>query len=102
MQQSDNTANDKLLRTVGGPDAIRAFLGTHFISNIRFGPGERLLQSEAAGLDWTTSYSLGRQLCSARSHLPRSVRDRALDKVLANYTASAASAAHPRGPARRS
>src|SRR3546814_4557664 len=38
MQQSDNTANDKLLRTVGGPDAIRAFLGKNFISNIRFGP----------------------------------------------------------------
>src|SRR3546814_2442145 len=84
MQQSDNTANDKLLRTVGGPDAIRAFLGKNFISNIRFGPGERLLQSGAAGLDWNPSYSLGRNFFTARANLPRSVRERALDKYLAN------------------
>src|SRR3546814_15792859 len=90
MQQSDNTANDKLLRTVGGPDAIRAFLGKNFISNIRFGPGERLLQSGAAGLDWNPSYSLGRNFFTARANLPRSVRARALDKYLANPPAGAA------------
>ncbi|MCF8707340.1 serine hydrolase [Rhizorhapis sp. SPR117] len=84
MQQSDNTANDKLLRTVGGPDAIRAFLGKNFIANIRFGPGERLLQSTTAGLDWNPNYSLGRNFYTARANLPRSVRERALDKYLAN------------------
>lgn len=84
MKQSDNTANDKLLRTVGGPDAIRAFLGKNFIGNIRFGPGERLLQSAAAGLDWNQSYSVGRNFYTARANLPRSLRERALDRYLAD------------------
>jgi beta-lactamase class A len=84
MKQSDNTANDKLLRTVGGPDAIRAFLGKNFIANIRFGPGERLLQSAAAGLDWNQSYSIGRNFYTARANLPRSIREKALDRYLAD------------------
>lgn len=84
MQQSDNTANDKLLRAIGGPDAIRAFMGKNFIANIRFGPGERLLQSTAAGLDWNASYSQGRNFYTARANLPRSVRERALDRYLAD------------------
>lgn len=84
MQQSDNTANDKLLRTAGGPDAIRAFMGKNFIANIRFGPGERLLQSAAAGLDWNQSYSMGRNFYTARANLPRSVREKALDRYLAD------------------
>ncbi|HKR17213.1 MAG TPA: serine hydrolase [Rhizorhapis sp.] len=84
MQQSDNTANDKLLRTVGGPDAVRAFFGKNFIGNIRFGPGERLLQSAAAGLDWNQSYSVGRNFYAARANLPRSVREKALDRYLAD------------------
>ena len=93
MQQSDNTANDKLLRTIGGPDAIRAFLGKNFIGNIRFGPGERLLQSTAAGLDWNQSYSVGRNFYSARANLPRSVREKALDRYLADPPDGAAPAA---------
>ena len=84
MKQSDNTANDKLLRSIGGPDAIRAFLGKNFIANIRFGPGERLLQSAAAGLDWNQSYSVGRNFYTARANLPRSVREKALDRYLAD------------------
>src|SRR3546814_21026452 len=59
-------------------------LGKNFISNIRCGPGELLLQSGAAGLDWNPSYSLGRNFFTARANLPRSVRERALDKYLAN------------------
>lgn len=92
MQQSDNTANDKLLRTIGGPDAIRAFMGKNFIANIRFGPGERLLQSTAAGLDWNPSYSIGRNFYTARANLPRSVRERALDRYLADPPDGAAPA----------
>ncbi|MGE4409888.1 MAG: serine hydrolase [Sphingobium sp.] len=84
MQQSDNTANDALLRKVGGPAAVRSFLARRFIPNIRFGPGERLLQSKTAGLVWDQKLSLGRNFYSARANLPRSVREKALDDYLAN------------------
>ena len=84
MQQSDNTANDSLLRTVGGPVAVRSFLARRYIPDIRFGPGERLLQSKTAGLEWNQSMSVGRNFYTARANLPRSVREKALDSYLSN------------------
>jgi beta-lactamase class A len=84
MTQSDNTANDTLLRAVGGPEAVRGFLARRFIKDIRFGPGERLLQSATAGLDWRQDYAIGRNFYAARAKLPPSVRNRALDNYLAN------------------
>ncbi|MCH7862674.1 MAG: serine hydrolase [Proteobacteria bacterium] len=50
MQMSDNTCNDKLLRLVGGPDAVRSFLARKGITGVRFGPGEKLLQAGTAVL----------------------------------------------------
>lgn len=84
MTQSDNTANDTLLRAVGGPEAVRSYLARRYIKNIRFGPGERLLQSATAGLDWRQDYSIGRSFYAARAKLPMSVRVKALDNYLAN------------------
>ncbi|WP_022681955.1 serine hydrolase [Sphingobium bisphenolivorans] len=84
MTQSDNTANDTLLRAVGGPDAVRSYLARRYIKDIRFGPGERLLQSAAAGLDWRQDYSIGRNFYAARERLPMSVRVKALDNYLAS------------------
>jgi beta-lactamase class A len=84
LTQSDNTANDALLRRVGGPEAVRGFLARRFISNIRFGPGERQMQSAAAGLDWDQSLSRGRAFYAARDRLPMSVREKALDAYLAS------------------
>jgi beta-lactamase class A len=84
MTQSDNTANDMLLRRAGGPDAVRGFLARRFVANVRFGPGERLLQSATAGLDWNPSYAQGRNFYSARANLPASVREKALDRYLAD------------------
>lgn len=84
MTQSDNTANDTLLRAVGGPDVVRGFLARRLIKDIRFGPGERLLQATTAGLDWRQDYSLGRNFYAARAKLPMAVRVKALDNYLAN------------------
>lgn len=84
MTQSDNTANDTLLRAVGGPDAVRGYLARRYIKDIRFGPGERLLQSTTAGLEWRQDYSIGRNFYAARNKLPMSVRERALDNYLAS------------------
>src|SRR3546814_13431386 len=42
ITKSDNTANDSLLRTVGGPDAVRAFIDKKDLGAIRFAPGEQI------------------------------------------------------------
>lgn len=84
MTQSDNTANDAVLRRVGGPDAIRGFLARRFIPNIRFGPGERVMQSTTSGLEWNQRMAFGRGFEVARNALPRAVREKALDDYLAN------------------
>jgi beta-lactamase class A len=93
MTQSDNTANDALLRAVGGPEVVRGYLARRFIKDIRFGPGERLLQSATAGLDWRQDYSIGRNFYAARARLPMSARVRALDNYLANPPDGAAPSA---------
>ncbi|WP_157219685.1 class A beta-lactamase [Flavisphingomonas formosensis] len=84
MTRSDNTANDKLLWTVGGPEAVRSMLARNGISGVRFGPGERLLQSQTAGLSWKQSYSIGDAFFKARNALPMNVREAALRRYLAD------------------
>lgn len=84
MTQSDNTANDSVMRSIGGPTAVQGFLARRFINGVRFGPGERLLQSGTAGLTWTQNLAYGRGFDAARAALPRAVRERALDAYLAD------------------
>ncbi|AMK19132.1 beta-lactamase [Sphingobium sp. MI1205] len=93
MMNSDNTANDTLLRSVGGPEAVRSYLARRFIKDVRFGPGERLLQATAAGLEWRQDYSIGRNFYAARSRLPIEARKRALDNYLASPPDGAAPSA---------
>jgi beta-lactamase class A len=81
---SDCTANDSLLRTVGGPDVVRRFIASKGLGQIRFGAGERLMQSEIAGLSWQQSYSLGDAFFKARSALSYEQRKIALDRYLSN------------------
>lgn len=69
LTQSDNTANDRLLGLVGGPDAVRSMMRRKNITEVRFGPGERALQSGTAGLTWTQAYAQG-GFEKARSALP--------------------------------
>ncbi|WP_245646678.1 serine hydrolase [Sphingomonas soli] len=84
MQMSDNTCNDKLLRLVGGPDAVREFIARRSLGPIRFGPGERLLQAGTAGLEWRPEYSLGNAFAVARSRLAPSVRKAAFEAYVAD------------------
>ncbi len=81
---SDNTANDSLLRTAGGPQAVRSFIQRKKLGAVRFGPGERNLQSEIAGLQWKQEYSIGRRFYSAREALPLASRKSAMDRYLAD------------------
>lgn len=79
LVSSDNTANDMLLKRVGGPDAVRAMLAEKGLTNIRFGPGERIMQSELAGLTWDPSYSLGKTFFEVRKTVPHDKRERIFD-----------------------
>ncbi len=71
---SDNTANDKLMRSVGGPEAVRKVIDAKHLGSIRFYNGERALQSKIAGLIWSPSYSIGTAFWDARKALPYAVR----------------------------
>jgi beta-lactamase class A len=82
MTQSDNTCNDYVLRRAGGPEAVRAMFARKGIEGIRFGPGERLLQTRLAGLDgWRPEYQ-GAGFYAARSRLPLSVRQAAFERYV--------------------
>jgi beta-lactamase class A len=81
---SDNSANDALLRHAGGPDAVRGFIERNALGRIRFGPGERLLQSRIAGLDWQQRYSVGSSFQTARNAVPLAMRQQALQRYLAD------------------
>jgi beta-lactamase class A len=48
---SDNTAADVLMRRVGGPGALTAWLAQHHIDDVRVDRYERELQPEIAGLE---------------------------------------------------
>ena len=55
LTKSDNTANDKLMRSIGGPEAVRRMIAAKQLGAIRFYDGERSLQSKIAGLTWSQS-----------------------------------------------
>lgn len=96
LSRSDNTANDRLLWTAGGPDQVRAMLKDKGVSGIRFGPGERLLQSHISGLTWRQEFSLGRNFEQARALLPAGLRQ----DLLEHYIADPIDGATPAGIAR--
>ena len=84
ITESDNTANDKLMRAVGGPTAVREMIGRKGLGSIRFYNGERALQSKIAGLIWTPSYSLGNAFYAARNALPMAVRRAAFERYISD------------------
>jgi beta-lactamase class A len=82
LTKSDNTCNDKLMRSVGGPEAVRSMLRAKGLNSIRFYDGERSLQSRIAGLTWSPSYSIGNAFYEARNALPMSVRRAAFNRYV--------------------
>jgi beta-lactamase class A len=84
ITESDNTANDKLMRSVGGPTAVREMIARKGLGAIRFYNGERALQSKIAGLIWSQSYSIGNAFFDARSALPLPLRKAAFERYLAD------------------
>ncbi len=84
ITESDNTANDKLMRSIGGPSVVRDMIDRKGLGAIRFYEGERALQSRIAGLIWSQSYSYGDAFYKARSALPMSLRRSSFDRYLAD------------------
>ena len=82
LTKSDNHANDKVLWTVGGPDAVRAMIRDKSLGAIRFGEGERKMQAQIAGLSWNQSYAYNNGFNRARSALPASARKAAMDRYI--------------------
>lgn len=84
IQQSDNTANNALLQRVGGPRAVRAMLARNDLDDIRFGPGEKPMQSAIAGLEWRDTYSYESNFFDARDRVLEAERERAFTDYLAD------------------
>jgi beta-lactamase class A len=82
ITQSDNTCNDFVLWKAGGPTAVRDFLRSRGIEGIRFGPGERHLQSQIAGMEWKQSYAYGGGFYAARNAVPASQRRAAFERYI--------------------
>jgi len=84
ITESDNTANDKLMRSIGGPQEVRDMIARKGLGSIRFYNGERALQSKIAGLIWTQSYSIGNAFYDARNALPMSIRRAAFERYISD------------------
>jgi beta-lactamase class A len=70
LTESDNTANDKILQSVGGAGAVNAMIRSKQIGGVLFGASEREKQSRIAGVEWQESYALGNGFELARARVP--------------------------------
>ena len=90
---SDNTANDRLMRAVGGPAAVRSMIARKHLGSIRFANGERSMQSKIAGLTWSQNYAIGGKFFEVRDALPIKTRSAAFNRYIADpYDGAAPSA----------
>lgn len=85
LAQSDNAANQVLAERVGGPEAVQKVIDAKGLGAIRFGPGERLLQTRIAGVpEWRPEFSFGKMFWRARAFVPKPVRAKAMADYLAD------------------
>ncbi|HEY8573846.1 class A beta-lactamase [Phenylobacterium sp.] len=84
ITESDNSANDKLMRELGGADAVTGLLSEKGLQNVRVGAYERDLQAQIAGMSWRPEYGVDWNFQHARERLPNQVRDDAMAAYLAD------------------
>jgi beta-lactamase class A len=84
ITQSDNTANDALYRRAGGQQGVGGTIARKTLGQIAIGPGEKILQTEMAGLQWDPAFSYGRTFWQVRARVPAATRSKALARYLAN------------------
>jgi beta-lactamase class A len=91
--ESDNAANDMLIRQVGGPGVVAQVIADKRLAGLALGGTERDVQTKTAGLEWRPEYGQTWIFKQARAALPDDVRDQAL----ANYLANPPDGATPEG-----
>lgn len=84
IAQSDNAADDILIRKVGGSPAVQRAVSARDPGALRCGPEEHVLQSRIAGLAWRPEYSFGQAFWTARETVPADVRAARLNAYLAD------------------
>ncbi|MBS0334446.1 MAG: serine hydrolase [Proteobacteria bacterium] len=82
--ESDNAANDMLIREVGGADVVTRMIAHKRLAGLAVGGTERDVQTRTAGLTWRPEYGQTWIFKQARAQLPDEVRDQALAAYLAN------------------
>lgn len=92
---SDSAAVDILIRRLGGPQAVQAFLDRKAIRGVRIDRDERHLQTEIVGLTWKPEFTDAAVLQRAIRSLPKSARDAANRR----YEVDVHDTATPRGMA---
>lgn len=74
IRDSDNAANDLLIREVGGVQVVEAILARKGIRGIRIGMDEKHLQGVIAGVPWRPEFAGNSGLVDARARLPLPLR----------------------------
>jgi len=83
--QSDNTAADVLMKRIGGPGAVTAWLRGKDVREVRVDRYERELQTEASGMDsFRIAWKDWPAFRTARDALPEARRRAALERYLAD------------------
>lgn len=83
LVESDNAANDRLMRELGGPEGVADTLRGMGLTTVKVGAYERDLQAATAGLVWQSGYGVGWNFQAARQALPMEVREAAMAAYLA-------------------
>ncbi|MGI8840486.1 MAG: class A beta-lactamase [Caulobacteraceae bacterium] len=85
VQESDNTAADVLMKRIGGPGAVTAWLRSKDIVDMRIDRYERELQQEIAGMDsFRPAWKDEAAWTAARDAVPAATRQSAMDAYLAD------------------
>jgi beta-lactamase class A len=95
IADSDSAAADILVKKLGGPAKVQAFLDRKGIHGVRFDRDEKHLQTEIVGLEWRPEYVDPEVLQRATDALPKNVRDAAYRR----YQADPRDTATPEGMA---
>lgn len=83
--ESDNTAADVLMKRIGGPGAVTAWLRSKGVNDIRVDRYERELQMEASGMDsFRIAWKDWPAFKAARDALPETRRREALARYLSD------------------
>src|SRR5436190_2280180 len=80
LTQSDNAANDMLIRLVGGADVVMQTLDRKGLEGLRMDTDEKHLQAKVAGVPWSDNLVQGDRFRYLRSQLPAEVRDQAMQR----------------------